>query len=176
MLEAVGVADRLQREIAEPLRAGGVELRLSASIGIALAEPGEEVDPSRLVEDADAAMYRAKERGGDRTELFDMRMRERAVEELSIEQELQHGLEHGELRLFYQPLVNLGTGELVGAEALIRWDHPDRGMLEPRQVPPRGRGERPDRPGRRVGGRRGVPAAARLGPPGRRRARRSGSR
>ena len=52
-------------------------------------------------------MYRAKERGGDRTELFDMRMRERAVEELSIEQELQHGLEHGELRLFYQPLVNL---------------------------------------------------------------------
>ena len=73
VLEAVGVADRLQREIAQPLRAGGAELRLSASIGIALAEPGEEVTPSRLVEDADAAMYRAKERGGARTELFDMR-------------------------------------------------------------------------------------------------------
>jgi diguanylate cyclase (GGDEF)-like protein/PAS domain S-box-containing protein len=131
VLEAVGVADRLQREISEPLHAGGAELRLSASIGIALAEPGEEVDPSRLVEDADAAMYRAKERGGDRAELFDMRMRERAVEELSIEQELTHGLEHGELRLFYQPLVNLDTGEMVGAEALIRWDHPDRGLLEP---------------------------------------------
>ena len=131
VLEAVGVADRLQREIAQPLLAGGAELRLSASIGIALAEPGEEIEPSRLVEDADAAMYRAKERGGDRTELFDMRMRERAVEELSIEQELQHGLERGELRLHYQPLVRLDTGEIVGAEALIRWDHPDRGMLAP---------------------------------------------
>jgi EAL domain-containing protein (putative c-di-GMP-specific phosphodiesterase class I) len=131
VLEAVGVADRLQREIARPLRAGGAELWLSASIGVALAEPGEEVEPSRLVEDADAAMYRAKERGGDRTELFDMRMRERAVEELSIEQELQHALERGELRLFYQPLVNLESGEMIGVEALIRWDHPERGLLTP---------------------------------------------
>jgi diguanylate cyclase (GGDEF)-like protein/PAS domain S-box-containing protein len=131
VLEAVGVADRLQRELAEPVYAGGAELRLSASIGIALAESGDAVDASRLVEDADAAMYRAKERGGARTELFDMAMRERAVEELSIEQELQHGLERGELRLFYQPLVNLDNGEMVGAEALIRWEHPERGLLTP---------------------------------------------
>jgi diguanylate cyclase (GGDEF)-like protein/PAS domain S-box-containing protein len=131
VLEAVGVADRLQREIAQPLRAGGAELRLSASIGIALAEPGEHVECSRLVEDADAAMYRAKERGGARTELFDVAMRERAVTALSIEQELQHGLERGELRLFYQPLVSLTSGEIVGAEALIRWQHPERGLLAP---------------------------------------------
>jgi diguanylate cyclase (GGDEF)-like protein/PAS domain S-box-containing protein len=131
VLEAVGVADRLQREIAQPLRAGGADLRLSASIGIALAEPGEHVEPSRLVEDADAAMYRAKERGGARTELFDQAMRERAVDALSIEQELQHGLERGELRLFYQPLVSLASGEMVGAEALIRWQHPERGLLTP---------------------------------------------
>jgi diguanylate cyclase (GGDEF)-like protein/PAS domain S-box-containing protein len=131
VLEAVGVADRLQREIAQPLRAGGAELRLSASIGIAIAEPGEEPDGSRLVEDADAAMYRAKERGGARTELFDMAMRERAVDALSIEQELSHGLDAGELRLFYQPLVSLETGEMVGAEALIRWEHPERGLLSP---------------------------------------------
>jgi diguanylate cyclase (GGDEF)-like protein/PAS domain S-box-containing protein len=131
VLEAVGVADRLQREIAQPLRAGGAALRLTASIGIALAEPGEDADCSRLVEDADAAMYRAKERGGARTELFDMEMRERAVEELSIEQELQRGLERGELRLFYQPLVSLDSGEIVGAEALIRWQHPERGLLTP---------------------------------------------
>jgi diguanylate cyclase (GGDEF)-like protein/PAS domain S-box-containing protein len=131
VLEAVGVADRLQREIAQPLRAGGAELRLSASIGIALAEPGEDADCSRLVEDADAAMYRAKERGGDRTELFDVAMRERAVSALSIEQELRHGLERGELRLFYQPLVSLTSGEIVGAEALIRWQHPERGLLAP---------------------------------------------
>ena len=131
VLEAVGVADRLQRELAEPVHAGGAELRLSASIGIAMAEPGDEMSASRLVEDADAAMYRAKERGGARTELFDMAMRERAVEELSIEQELQQGLERGELRLFYQPLVNLDNGEMVGAEALIRWEHPERGLLSP---------------------------------------------
>jgi diguanylate cyclase (GGDEF)-like protein/PAS domain S-box-containing protein len=131
VLEAVGVADRLQRELAEPVFAGGAELRLSASIGIAMAEPGDEMSASRLVEDADAAMYRAKERGGARTELFDMAMRERAVEELSIEQELQRGLERGELRLFYQPIVDLDNGEMVGAEALIRWEHPERGMLSP---------------------------------------------
>ena len=131
VLEAVGVADRLQREIAQPLRAGGAELRLSASIGIAIAEPGDDPDVSRLVEDADAAMYRAKERGGARTELFDTAMRERAVDALSIEQELSRGLERGELRLFYQPLVSLVTGEIVGAEALIRWEHPERGLLSP---------------------------------------------
>ena len=131
VLEAVGVADRLQRELAEPVYAGGAELRLSASIGIAMAEPDDEMIGSRLVEDADAAMYRAKERGGARTELFDMAMRERAVEELSIEQELQSGLERGELRLFYQPIVNLDNGEVVGAEALIRWQHPERGLLTP---------------------------------------------
>src|SRR5215204_4477613 len=131
VLEAVGVADRLQREIARPLRAGGAELRLTASIGVALAEPGEDADCSRLVEDADAAMDRAKERGGARTELFDVAMRERAVDALSIEQELQHGLERGELRLFYQPLVSLDSGEMVGAEALIRWKHPERGLLSP---------------------------------------------
>ena len=83
------------------------------------------------MEDADAAMYRAKERGGARTELFDMAMRERAVDALSIEQELQHGLERGELRLFYQPLVSLETRRDVGAEALIRWEHPERGLLSP---------------------------------------------
>ncbi|HEY7454808.1 MAG TPA: EAL domain-containing protein [Thermoleophilaceae bacterium] len=131
VLEAVGVADRLQREIAQPLRAGGAELRLSASIGIALAEPGEEVDRTRLVEDSDAAMYRAKERGGARTELFDSAMRERAVMALGIEQELQHALERGELRLYYQPLVSLDTGDMVGAEALIRWQHPEHGLVGP---------------------------------------------
>jgi diguanylate cyclase (GGDEF)-like protein/PAS domain S-box-containing protein len=131
VLEAVGIADRLQRPLRRPLRAGGAELRLSASIGVALAEPGDLVDGERLIEDADAAMYRAKERGGARTELFDSEMRERAVEALAIEQELQRALEEGELRLFYQPCVDLATGELAGAEALVRWQHPERGLLTP---------------------------------------------
>ncbi|WP_410971891.1 diguanylate cyclase domain-containing protein, partial [Salmonella sp. SAL4445] len=81
-------------------------MRLSASIGVALAEPGDMVEGERLIEDADAAMYRAKERGGARTELFDNAMREGAVEALEVEQELQRALEQGELRLFYQPYVD----------------------------------------------------------------------
>jgi diguanylate cyclase (GGDEF)-like protein/PAS domain S-box-containing protein len=136
VLEAVGVADRLQRPLREPLRAGGAELRLSASVGVALAEPGDSVDGERLIEDADAAMYRAKERGGARTELFDTAMRERAVEALRVEQELQRALERGELRLFYQPAVDLSSGAVVGAEALVRWQHPQRGLLTPDQFLP----------------------------------------
>jgi diguanylate cyclase (GGDEF)-like protein/PAS domain S-box-containing protein len=131
VLEAVGIADRLQRPIRNPVRAGGAELRLSASIGVALCEPGEAIEGERLIEDADAAMYRAKERGGARTELFDSGMREQAIEALEIEQELQRALEKGELRLFYQPSVDLLTGGLAGAEALVRWQHPDRGLLPP---------------------------------------------
>jgi diguanylate cyclase (GGDEF)-like protein/PAS domain S-box-containing protein len=131
VLEAVGIADRLQRPLRQPLRAGGAELRLSASIGVALAEPGDEVSDERLIEDADAAMYRAKERGGARTELFDMAMRDRAVAALEIEQELQRALERGELRLFYQPAVDLTSGTVAGAEALVRWEHPVRGLLTP---------------------------------------------
>jgi diguanylate cyclase (GGDEF)-like protein/PAS domain S-box-containing protein len=131
VFEAVSVADRLQGPISEPITAGGAELRLSASIGFALADAGEQVDGQRLIEDADAAMYRAKERGGARAELFDQAMRERAVEAMTVEQELQRGLERGELRLYYQPLVHLGTGHLVGAEALLRWEHPERGLLAP---------------------------------------------
>jgi diguanylate cyclase (GGDEF)-like protein/PAS domain S-box-containing protein len=131
VLEAVGVADRLQRPLAEPIRIGAAELRLSASIGVALAEPGEPVDMERMVEDADAAMYRAKERGGARAELFDTGMRERAVKALDVEQELQRAIEHGELRLHYQPQVELASGRMIGAEALLRWEHPERGLLAP---------------------------------------------
>ena len=131
VLEAVSVADRLQRPLAEPIRIGAAELRLSASIGVALAEPGEPVDVERMVEDADAAMYRAKERGGARAELFDTGMRENAVKTLQVEQELQRAIERGELRLHYQPQVDLDSGRMIGAEALLRWQHPERGLLAP---------------------------------------------
>jgi diguanylate cyclase (GGDEF)-like protein/PAS domain S-box-containing protein len=131
VLEAVSIADRLQRPLAAPVRAGGAELRLSASIGVALAEPGDSFEGARLIEDADAAMYRAKERGGARAELFDSAMRDHAVRALAVEQELQRALERGELRLHYQPTVELETGAIVGAEALLRWEHPERGLLAP---------------------------------------------
>jgi diguanylate cyclase (GGDEF)-like protein/PAS domain S-box-containing protein len=131
VLEAVAIADRLQRPLRQPLRLGGAELRLSASIGVALLEAGEGGDGQRLIEDADAAMYRAKERGGARTELFDNAMRDNAVHAMRVEQELQRALEEGELRLRYQPSVDLATGQVVGAEALVRWEHPQRGLIVP---------------------------------------------
>jgi diguanylate cyclase (GGDEF)-like protein/PAS domain S-box-containing protein len=131
VLEAVSIADRLQRPLRQPLRAGGAELRLSASIGVALVEADDNGDGQHLIEDADAAMYRAKERGGARTELFDSAMRENAVRAMRIEQELQRALEQGELRVFYQPGVDLATGQVVGAEALVRWEHPQRGLIVP---------------------------------------------
>jgi diguanylate cyclase (GGDEF)-like protein/PAS domain S-box-containing protein len=131
VLEAVSIADRLQRPLRQPLRAGGAELRLSASIGVALVEAGDNGDGQHLIEDADAAMYRAKERGGARTELFDSAMRENAVRAMRIEQELQAAIEHGDLRLYFQPGVRLGTGQVVGAEALVRWQHPERGLIMP---------------------------------------------
>jgi diguanylate cyclase (GGDEF)-like protein/PAS domain S-box-containing protein len=131
VLEAVAIADRLQRPLRNPLRAGAAELRLSASIGVALVEPSENGDGQRLIEDADAAMYRAKERGGARTELFDSAMRDDAVRAMRIEQELQRALEQDELRLLYQPGVDLRTGQVVGAEALVRWEHPKRGLIVP---------------------------------------------
>jgi diguanylate cyclase (GGDEF)-like protein/PAS domain S-box-containing protein len=131
VLEAVAIADRLQRPLRNPLLAGGAELRLSASIGVALVEPGEEAEAQHLIEDADAAMYRSKERGGARTELFDSAMRDNAVRALQIEQELQQALEQGDLRLHYQPGVDLRAGRVIGAEALVRWQHPTRGLIVP---------------------------------------------
>jgi diguanylate cyclase (GGDEF)-like protein/PAS domain S-box-containing protein len=131
VLEAVSIADRLQRPLRSPLRLGGAELRLSASIGVALVEADDTGDGQHLIEDADAAMYRAKERGGARTELFDSAMRENAVHAMRIEQELQRALEEDELRLHYQPGVDLATGQVVGAEALVRWQHPQRGLIVP---------------------------------------------
>jgi diguanylate cyclase (GGDEF)-like protein/PAS domain S-box-containing protein len=131
VLEAVSIADRLQRPLRNRLNIGGAELRLSASIGVALVEPGEEGGAEHLTEDADAAMYRAKERGGARTELFDSAMRDNAVRALKIEQELQQALEQGDLRLYLQPGVDLNTGQIVGAEALVRWQHPKRGLIVP---------------------------------------------
>ena len=131
VLEAISIADRVQAPLARPLRVGGAELRLSASIGVAIMEPGEDCEATRLIEDAEAAMYLAKTRGGSRAELFDADMRESAVSAVVMEEELQRAIDRGELRLFYQPVLDLATGAVVGAEALVRWQHPERGLLGP---------------------------------------------
>src|ERR1044072_4143573 len=101
---------------------------MTASVGLSIAE---QEDPEELLRDADAAMYRAKELGKARCEVFDMSMRERAVERLDLEGSLRHALDRGELKMLYQPQVELSTGRITGAEALIRWYHPERGLIVP---------------------------------------------
>jgi diguanylate cyclase (GGDEF)-like protein/PAS domain S-box-containing protein len=131
--EAVAIADRVADAFSEPYPMGGADHFVTASIGIAVARPAsrEPVDAELLIRDADAAMYRAKERGRGRCEVFDAAMRARAVRRLETERELRYALDRDELELRYQPVVALGSGEIVGLEALVRWNHPKRGLLDP---------------------------------------------
>ena len=131
--EALAIADRVAAAFSEPYSMGGAEHFVTASVGIAVARSTgrEPIDPELLIRDADAAMYRAKERGRGRCEVFDAAMRAHAVRRLETERELRHALDRDELELHYQPLVALGSGEIVGLEALVRWNHPERGLLDP---------------------------------------------
>jgi predicted signal transduction protein with EAL and GGDEF domain len=126
------IADRLSGAFAAPFRAGGDEHGLGASIGVALMDGGEHAgDPETLLRDADAAMYRAKEAGRARVEVFDMGMRAWAVDRLQIETGLRRALEGDELEVHYQPIVDLADGSIAAVEALVRWRHPERGLLGP---------------------------------------------
>ena len=131
--EAVAIADRVAAAFAQPFTIDGVDHFVSASIGIAVAGPGKErqVNAELLIRDADAAMYRAKESGRSRCVLFDAEMRAGAMRRLEVERELRHALDRDELTLYYQPVVNLRSGEISGLEALVRWRHPERGTLDP---------------------------------------------
>jgi len=131
--EAVAIADRVSAAFGEPFVIDGVEHFITASLGIAVARPStrEPAEPDMLIRDADAAMYRAKERGRSRCEFFDAEMRARALRRLEVERELRRGIERDELSLNYQPVVCLANGEITGLEALVRWKHPERGQLDP---------------------------------------------
>jgi diguanylate cyclase (GGDEF)-like protein/PAS domain S-box-containing protein len=125
---AHALAERLLRIAREPFVLDGFETVVTASIGIAVADGRP---PEALLRDADAAMYRAKEKGRDRAELFDVQLREDVVGRLDTERELRHALEHGGLLLYYQPIVSLQTGAVTGVQSLLRWNHPTRGLLTP---------------------------------------------
>ena len=127
---ATEIAERLFAAIAKPYVLNGSEIFLSASIGIAIAVDTE-TRPEDLLRDADAAMYHAKEQGKGRWELFDEEMRERALSRHATENALHRAIERGELRLFFQPVISLADHRCVGAEALVRWQHPDRGLVLP---------------------------------------------
>jgi diguanylate cyclase (GGDEF)-like protein/PAS domain S-box-containing protein len=126
---ALAVAGRVSEALADPLVLDGEHRYVSASVGMSFAAPGS--DAQALLRDADAAMYRAKEMGKGRCEIFDESMRRHALERLELEGGLREALELGELRLVYQPLVELADGRVTGVEALLRWDHPVHGTVGP---------------------------------------------
>jgi diguanylate cyclase (GGDEF)-like protein/PAS domain S-box-containing protein len=129
--EALRVAHRLSESLLEPIVIAGQRRYVTASVGLAHSEPGTDADAHALLRDADAAMYRAKELGKARCEVFDTSMRRDALERLELESGLRHALDDGQLRLVYQPVVTLATGEIVGVEALLRWHHPEHGVVAP---------------------------------------------
>ncbi len=134
--EVVLIAERISHAATLPIRLEDGEAAVTVSIGIALiVDPS--IDPEAAIRDADAAMYRAKELGRSRYELFDETSRQRAMERLELESALGHAVDRGELRVHYQPKVSL-VGELgvTGFEALVRWEHPERGQVGPAEFLP----------------------------------------
>jgi diguanylate cyclase (GGDEF)-like protein/PAS domain S-box-containing protein len=133
--DTIRVAQRLQREITTPMNVGGHEVFTSVSIGIALSDTGYE-RPEDVVRDADTAMYRAKAAGKSRYEIFDTGMHSRAVALLRLENDLRRAVEREEFIVHYQPIVSLFTDSIQGFEALVRWRHPERGLVTPSEFIP----------------------------------------
>jgi diguanylate cyclase (GGDEF)-like protein/PAS domain S-box-containing protein len=130
--EAIAIADRVAAAFDHPFSIDGVDHFVTASIGVAVARESEQsVNAELLIRDADAAMYRAKESGRARCVMFDAQMRAVAMRRVEVERELRHALGRNELVLHYQPVVSLADGEITGLEALLRWQHPERGLLDP---------------------------------------------
>jgi PAS domain S-box/diguanylate cyclase (GGDEF) domain len=123
------VARRLLDVVEQPLTIDGEDRRLSASVGIAMAVPSS--TPDGMLRDADAAMYEAKQRGKARSEIFNDDMRSSMTARLDLESRLERAIERDEFRLFLQPIIDLATGRCVGAEALLRWQDPELGLVTP---------------------------------------------
>ncbi len=128
--EVEEIAGRIATAVAEPVWIGEAEVFVTSSVGIALASDLH-LTPEQLLRDADAAMYQAKEKGRNRHEVFDSRLRTRALDRLEVENSLRRALVRHELRVHYQPCFDLQTNAVVGVEALLRWEHPQRGLLLP---------------------------------------------
>jgi predicted signal transduction protein with EAL and GGDEF domain len=124
------LAARMLDETRRPMAIRGREIRITGSVGFAVSQAGEE-SAEELVRDADLAMYVAKAQGRDRVARFEPAMRDRARDQLTLSADLAGAMEKREFALHYQPIVSLTTGEVQGAEALVRWNHPERGMVTP---------------------------------------------
>jgi diguanylate cyclase (GGDEF)-like protein/PAS domain S-box-containing protein len=131
-IDATRLADWIQDQLKNPFNIDGHEVFITTSIGIVLSSNGSRYDrPEDLLRDADIAMYSAKGTGKAHYEIFDPTMRARILERLELEAELRRAIDNNELRVYYQPIVSLKNGRLHGFEALVRWEHPERGTLSP---------------------------------------------
>jgi len=128
--DAGRVAERIEEALSFPINLAGAEVVTSASMGIVTSSMAHD-QPEQLLRSADMAMYRAKAAGRARYEMFDRTMHTDALERLQLETDLRRAVELGEFRLHYQPLVSLRTGRVMGLEALVRWNHPTRGLVHP---------------------------------------------
>ncbi len=129
--EAVSTARRILTALAEPLEIAGRAVSMRASIGVALDRAGMPAGADEMLRDADTAMYRAKANGRGRAAVFEESMHAHQLARLQLDGELREAIELEQLVLFYQPVVELATGRIVEVEALLRWQHPTRGLLDP---------------------------------------------
>ena len=128
--DAIPVAKAIAHQFARPFTLDGRDVVVTASIGIAISNPGRD-DVESLVRNADVAMYRAKSDGRARYVMFDHSMHTDALARLELENDLRHAIDHQELRVHYQPIISMDTGSFTEVEALVRWQHPSRGLVSP---------------------------------------------
>lgn len=129
--DAARIASEIIRELSEPCRlSSGVEVRIGASVGISIF-PGQEATPELMLQQADSALYQAKEEGRGRFFYFTDELTRAARERIDLEVRLRRAITQGELRVFYQPQVDIASGRIVGAEALVRWQDPTEGLIQP---------------------------------------------
>ncbi|MEO8456206.1 MAG: EAL domain-containing protein [Chloroflexota bacterium] len=128
--DALQIAERMRESLKEPYRVGNQELRATASIGISIY-PNDGDDEATLLSNADTAMYRAKDAGRDNCQLYSSSMGEELRRRVTLENELRRAIEQEQLVVYYQPIIDMMTGEVVASEALVRWQHPERGLILP---------------------------------------------
>ena len=154
--DARRIAERIGADLRTPFPMGGRDWFISASLGIAIGQPGR-ATPGEMLREAEIAMVRAKGDPSKRYVLFEPSMSEQTMDRIDMENDLRRAIERGELRVHYQPLVDLTTDRIIGFEALVRWQHPVRGLVPPLALHPAGRGDRADRAARPLGARDGLP-------------------
>ena len=140
--DATRVADRINQALRGPFMLEGQEVFITASMGITLSKTGY-ANAGEMLRDADTALYRAKAAGRGRYDVFDAAMREQVTQRLQIETDLRHALDRDEFVVFYQPIITLAGGTVKGLEALLRWQHPAKGMIQPDGFIPIAEGAKP---------------------------------